>query len=180
MTTREGPGPVARYLVEDHRAMEALLARAESDPARFDHEAFEAFRGRLLRHIGLEEKILLVHARRKRNGEPHPLAARLRMEHAAITSLLVPTPDRALVGELRSILSGHDAVEEGPGGLYETCEELAGEDAAELVARMREAPPVRLAAHYDGPEAVRTAADALRSAGRMRAPRARPEEVKPE
>jgi len=174
------PGLLTDHLADDHARLGALLAQSDCDPSRFDHEAFERFRAGLLRHIGLEEKILLPHARRKRGGDPHPLARRLRIEHAAITSLLVPTPDDALVAELRSLLLAHNAIEEGVGGLYETCEALAGEDVAELLARMRSAPSVPLCPHYDGPGSVRTAADALRSAERLRAPRTRPEELEPD
>lgn len=152
---------LSRYLERDHVRIEALLDEAVRDPERFDHRAFETARARLLRHIGIEEKILLPDAARRRGGVPLPVARRLRRDHGAIASLLVPTPDHALVRELQSILVAHDPLEEGPTGLYATCEALAGDEAAELLRRAEAFPEVPLAKHYDGPRAPRTAQEAL-------------------
>jgi regulator of cell morphogenesis and NO signaling len=157
-------GPLSKAMAAEHERLEALLEQSVADPARLDLGAFEAFRAGLLRHIGIEEKILLPDARRRRGGEPLPVAKLLRVEHGALASLLVPTPDHALVGEIRTLLRAHDAWEEGPGGLYETCERLAGDEASELLERVRKAPPVPAAAHFDGVGAQRTVAGALRGA----------------
>jgi hypothetical protein len=142
--------------MEDHARLHRLLAAATADPARFDHEAFEQFRAGLLRHIGIEEKILLPEARRRRGGEPLPIAQTLRSEHGALASLLVPTPDHALAREIEALLSRHDAREEGAGGLYEQCERLLHDHAGALLARARETAPPPLAPHFDGPGTVRT------------------------
>ena len=83
---------IHRFLTDDHRRLDALLERAVADVQRFDHAAYAAFRGGLLRHIGLEEKILLPEAQRLRGGEPLAVAATLRLQHGAIAALLVPTP----------------------------------------------------------------------------------------
>lgn len=149
----------------DHERLDALLERSLADAERFDVQAFEELRAGLLRHIGIEERILLADARRRRGGDPLPEAKMLRVEHGALASLLVPTPDHALVAEIRTLLHSHDAREEGPEGLYETCERLAGKEAAELADRVRKAPAVPLATHVDGLGAKRTAAGALRGHG---------------
>ena len=154
-------GPLRRYMTDDHARLDAELARAVSDAARFDVDAFERFRAGLLRHIGIEEKILLPDARRRRGGEPLPVAARLRIEHAAIASLLVATPDHALVGEIRRLLTPHNTLEEQAGGLYDLVDELAHADAALLLERARATVEPPLARHFDGPGVTRTAADAL-------------------
>ena len=154
-------GPLSRLMAADHERLEALLERSVVDPKHFDVDAFEEFRAGLLRHIGIEEKILLAAARRWRGGEPLPEARLLRVEHGALASLLVPTPDHALVAEIRALLHSHDAREEGPGGLYETCERLADSEVSELLERVRTAPPVPAAAHFDGVGAKRTVAGAL-------------------
>ena len=154
-------GPLARYLEEDHERLERLLDQAVADPARFDHDAYARFRAGLLRHIGIEEKILLADARRRRGGEPLPIARDIRVEHGAIASLLVPTPDAALVGELRVLLAGHNPREEGPEGMYAVCEALAGEEALQLLEQARAAPEVPMAKYFDGARAIRTAAEAL-------------------
>ena len=166
-------GRLSQTMAAQHERLEALLERSAADPARFDLAAFEEFRAGLLRHIGIEEKILLVDARRRRGGEPLPVARQLRVEHGALASLLVPTPDHALVAEIRALLRPHDAREEGPGGLYETCEQLAGDDLSELLERVRKAPRVPPAAHFDGVGAQRTAAGALRGVTQRENPRER-------
>jgi hypothetical protein len=44
-------GPIARFLAEDHRRLEALLDRATAGPGPIDPVLFEPFRAGLLRHI---------------------------------------------------------------------------------------------------------------------------------
>ena len=161
------PGPISRYLTEDHDRLDALLQRALARPGVMDREPFDAFRAGLLRHIAIEEKILLPAAREARGGEPLPLARRLRIDHGAITSLLVPTPSHEIAAELRSILGPHNVAEEEPGGLYETCDSLLAGRAEELVARMAAYPRVKVNRYQDGPNVHRTAASALAASARQ-------------
>jgi hypothetical protein len=156
------PGPLTSWFAEDHARLDGLLRRSVADPAAFDREAFDAFRAGLLRHIALEEKILLPAVRKARGGDPLPLARRLRVDHGAIASLLVPTPDAAIVAELRTILDPHNAAEEAPGGLYQSCDELLSQDAPGLLERIGAYPPVKVAPHRDHPGVCRTAEEALR------------------
>jgi hypothetical protein len=158
---------IRRYMEEDHARLDDLLTQATAAPA-FAAPAFERFRAGLLRHIGIEEKILLP-ALRRRAGQPHPSAERLRLEHAAIAALMVPTPDHALVTELRSILAVHNAVEEAADGLYAACASLPAEELPELLRRVSEVREPPLAKHFDGPGSVRTAVDALALARRAAA-----------
>ena len=155
------PGPVSAYLEDDHALIDRLLDEAVRNPDSFDRSAFARARARLLRHIGIEEKILLPDAKHRRGGRPLPVARLLRRDHGAIASLLVPTPDHALVGELRRILAAHNPLEEGPDGFYATCEELAGDEVGALLRRVVAAGEARPAKHFDGPRAVRTAVEAL-------------------
>lgn len=159
---------IERYLEEDHRRLDGLLRAALADPARFDLEAFERFRAGLLRHIGLEEKLLIPEARRRR-GDPWPLADVLRTEHGALASLLVPTPDHALAREIATLLQEHNRREEGAGALYDECASNLGVDADALLEKMRAVAEPPLAKHFDGAGTHRTAADALRAAKRVRA-----------
>lgn len=154
-------GPLAKYMHDDHARIDALLDQAVAEPRRFDHAAYGRARALLLRHIGIEEKILLPDAKRRRGGEPLSVAKILRREHSAIASLLVPTPDHALVAELRTLLEMHNAREEGPGGLYEVCGALAGEEASALLEAARAAKEVPAARYFDGERATRTAKEAL-------------------
>lgn len=154
---------VSRFLTEDHARLDALLAASTGAAGGLDLAAFGAFREGLLRHIAWEEKLLLPALTAARGGEPHPLARRLRIDHGALAALLVPTPTAATLDELRTILVPHDAVEEGPDGLYDACDDvLPGPEAEALVDRMRAYPPVKVARYHDGPRVCRTADEALR------------------
>lgn len=160
---------ITEYLLADHARLHRLLAQAAGEP--FDTEAFEQFRGGLLRHIGIEEKLLFPEIRR-RLGQPLDEARRLRIEHGALTSLLVPTPDAALAAEIEGLLTRHDAREEGAEGVYARCEAILGDEAsAALAARARDTPAVPMARHFDGRGVHRTAKSALDSAERSAARR---------
>jgi len=155
------------YLEDDHRLIGTLLANCTSGKT-VDREAFDALRQRLLRHIGIEEKIVLTAAREAQGGVSLERARQIRVEHGAIASLLVPTPDLELLEELRALLARHEPLEEGEGGVYDECERLLGAKVDELAARARAYPVVPLARAFDGQHTVRTAQQALESAARMR------------
>jgi hypothetical protein len=161
---------LSEYLTADHRRLDALLAEALAGD-RFDHDAFEQFRAGLLRHIGIEEKLLLPAARR--HGELPPVAETLRLEHAALASLLVPTPDASLAREIAGLLREHNTREEGLGALYEICDSLLGDQADALLAEAKSAHAPPLARHFDGPGTHRTAESALRAATEAAQRRAR-------
>jgi hypothetical protein len=153
-------GPLYRFLADDHTRLDTLLKRAVARPGKIDRTAYAEFRAGLLKHISMEEKILLPTAQRLRGGEPLPIASKLQLDHGALAALLVPTPTPVLIAALRAILAAHNVLEEGPGGLYEICEQLAGAEVEALLARLRAAPDVPVAPHADGPtvmEAVRRA-----------------------
>ncbi len=146
------PGPISRYLAADHDRLDALLARATAGPEGIDDEAYTAFRAGLLRHIGLEEKILLTAAKERRGGEPLDVARRLREDHGKLAALLVRTPTREIVAQIRGILGPHNALEEAEDGVYAVCDELLADEAEALVDRMRAVEPPPLAPYYDGPK----------------------------
>ena len=89
------PGRLCRFLADDHARLDALLQRAIASPGEIDRAAYAEFRAGLLKHISMEEKILLPAAQRTRGGEPLPFAAKLRLDHGALATLLVPTPTPA-------------------------------------------------------------------------------------
>jgi hypothetical protein len=159
------PGPIYRFLADDHVRLDGLLRRAVADPAHIDRAAYAEFRAGLLKHIGMEEKILLPAAQRARGGEPLPVAAKLRLDHGAIAALLVPTPTPAIVAALRRILTDHNPLEENPGGLYETCDEMLVAEADEILARLRAVPDVRVNPHVDSPLVFNATRRAVARAG---------------
>jgi hypothetical protein len=164
---------VTEYLISDHARLHELLERARSGSA-LERGAFAAFRAGLLRHIGIEEKLLFPAVRNALAGVPLAGALELRVDHAAIASLLVPTPDLALATELADLLARHDGAEECPEGVYEQCEQILGEERSRALAEQARATgEVPVAAHYDGPTVHRTAAAALAAARRTAAARGR-------
>jgi len=166
-------GPISLFFTEDHDRLDALLRKAVERPGLLDRSAFDAFRAGLLRHIALEEKLLLPAARRARAGQPLPVAGRLRIDHGAIASLLVPTPTPEIAAEIRTILDPHNRIEEEPGGLYQVCDDLLGAEAGLLLEKARAYPPVKVARYNDGPGVYRRAADALAASARQLGPGAR-------
>jgi len=158
---------IRQALESDHRRLEALLEKAMAPRDRSDELAYRELRAGLLRHIGIEEKILLARARH-RLGAPLSRARQLRIEHGAIASLLVPTPDHALLRELAALLADHDAVEEGEEGVYAECEAILEDERESILEAIRNYPVPRLNPHYDGPNTHRTAREALAASARQR------------
>jgi hypothetical protein len=156
---------VYRFLAADHARLDGLLRRAVADPVHIDRAAYDEFRARQLKHIAMEEKILLPATKRANDGEPLPIVAKLRRDHAAIAALLVPTPTPAIVATLRTILSDHNAIEEAAGGLYGACDEILAAEAHEILIRLRAAPDVRVNRHADTLSVLGAARRALERAG---------------
>ena len=82
---------VADFLESDHAGIDDLLSASVVGDA-FDLSVYGAFRGRLLRHIGMEEKILVPFARAAQPEAPLAVAKQLKLDHGALVSLLVPSP----------------------------------------------------------------------------------------
>jgi hypothetical protein len=159
------PGPLFCFLAGDHARLDGLLRRAMTEASTIDRAAYAEFRAGLLKHISLEEKILLPAAQRWQGGDPLPMAAKLRLDHGALAALLVPTPTPAIITAIRTVLAAHNAVEEGPGGVYERCEQLAGAEADALLAQLQAAPEVPVAPYSDGPQVMDVVRRALARAG---------------
>lgn len=62
---------------------------------------------------------------------------------------------------IRSVLAPHNALEEEPDGLYETCDRLLASEAAALLEGLRAFPAIPLAPHQDGPRVERHIAETL-------------------
>jgi hypothetical protein len=111
--------PIYRFLADDHVRLDGLLRRAATDAAHIDRAAYAESRAGLLKHIGMEEKILLPAAQRAR----------------------------------------------GPGGLYETCDEVLNAEADDIIARLRAAPEVPVNPHVDSPLVFNATRRAVARAG---------------
>jgi hypothetical protein len=159
MTSR----PLSDLLESDHARLRELLRRAAADGATIDAGPYEAFRAGLLRHIAMEEKVLLPEIRRRRGGEPPEVAKQLRADHAALAALLVPTPTHAILATIGGVLAEHDPLEEGPAGLYPLAEALLAPERDAILERLKAVPAVPLAAHFDGPRAFASIENLLRA-----------------
>lgn len=144
-------GPIEIFLTADHERLDGLLAKSVRADSTIDVEVYAEFRQGLLRHIAMEEKILLPYAKAKRGGEPLAIAAALRKDHGEIAALLVPSPTPELCAQLRAVLVRHNRLEEGAEALYATCDLLAGTETVDTIERLKAQPAVPMAPHYDGP-----------------------------
>ena len=158
-------GPLTRVLAEDHRRLEQLLDSAVASTGSVNQGIYDQFRVGLLRHIGIEEKILLPAAQRLNGGQPLSIAPQLRLDHGAIVSLLMPTPTARLVSTLRRILDAHNILEEGSAGLYEQCDRLVGSELEPLLEKIKAAPDVAVLPHSDTPAVYGAVTRALDRAG---------------
>lgn len=158
-------GPLSRFLSEDHRRLESLFESAFTDSKLINGDAYDRFRSGLLRHIGMEEKILLPALQRLGGGTPFRHAGRLRLDHGALAALLMPTPTPAILSTIRHIVAAHNVLEEGPEGLYAVSDELAASEADVLLARLRGAPVVRVMPLSDSSAVMNTLRGALERAG---------------
>jgi hypothetical protein len=98
-------------------------------------------------------------------GKPLPIAAKLRLDHGALASLLMPTPTAAILAAIQNILVDHNVLEEGADGLYETCDALAGPEAESTLAALRAAPEVTVMPYNDSSAAMNAVRRAVERAG---------------
>ena len=126
-------GSLYNFFVGDHRRLEKLLNRAWAQAPEYDMALYGEFRLGLLRHIKMEENVIIPEAQKIRGGQPLAFAQKLRLEHAALVALLVPPPSAPIINALRAILTQHNKLEESEGGLYDLCEQLVGQEADEVM-----------------------------------------------
>src|SRR5208282_3701357 len=141
-------GAIWRLLADDHARLDPLLERAGPCHSAEELAAYDQFRRGLLHHIAMEEKVLLPAAERAR-GAPIPEAVRLRLDHGALAALMIPPPQPQIARAIRFILARHNPIEESAGGVYDSCERLAGDAAEELLAALKATTPVPVKPHLD-------------------------------
>ena len=147
-------GPVSRAMEDDHRRLDAILARVEA-AGLAPGPLYDEFRAGLLRHMWVEEHDLMPKVRLSALSVGKILD-RLHSDHGALTALLVPVPTPGILATIRAILAPHNRIEEEPGGLYSLCE---GEPSLEC------APVIPLRACSEGPQALAYCRRALRRVG---------------
>ena len=159
------PGALYTYLSHDHDRLDRLLERAVARPGVVDMEPYTEFRKGLLRHIAMEEKIVLPTIAQLQGGRQAAVVDRLRLDHGAIAALLVPPPSASIVATMRSILRVHNVLEEQEGGLYQLFEQLAGSDAEKLLEKLKSTPEVPVMPFNDRPGVLDATRRAVARAG---------------
>jgi hemerythrin superfamily protein len=157
--------PIYHFFTQDHHRIEDLLDKATADPNEIKMEYYEQFRSGILTHIKMEEKILFPAAQRANNNIPLPIAAKLRLEHGAITSLMVPPPTTTLIKVVRYVLDRHDMAEEEPGGMYDVCEAFTQNQTGEILEKLSKVSEVPLQPHNPASYALEAAKRSLTRAG---------------
>ncbi len=154
-----------QFFTKDHRRIEDILNKATEDIQNIQMDYYHQFRSGLLKHIKMEERIFFPAAQKANNGVPLPLAAKLRLDHGALTALMVVPPDPAVVKVLRYVLEEHDLLEEQPGGMYDVCEKLTEGETQEVLQQLKKSTEVPLQAHNKAEYALEAAKRALARAG---------------
>ncbi len=156
---------ISDFFTCDHQRIEGFLNEALKDPMNINQELYQKFRVGLLTHIKMEESILFPAALKANNGTPIPLAAQLKLDHGALTSLMVPPPSIPLINAVRYILRIHDELEEKPGGMYDICESLTQEQTHQLLEQLHKQPDVPVHPNNHAPFALDVAKRTLLRAG---------------
>ena len=156
---------ISDYLEEDHRRIEHMLQEATRSGGQTEPKLYQEFRGALLRHIGIEEKVLFPAIRNATGGKSLSSVEQLHLDHGALAALLVPTPTTPILHAIRTILRRHNTLEEGADGIYRQFEQLPGIDPNGILARLQAAPPVAMNPHVDNATAIESMRAAVQRAG---------------
>ncbi|HRV52782.1 MAG: hypothetical protein BWX95_00478 [Bacteroidetes bacterium ADurb.Bin141] len=157
--------PLYDFFTNDHHRVEGFLDKATEKPGEINMEYYHQFRTGLLKHIKMEENILFPAAQKANNGVQLPLQAKLRLDHGAITMLLVVRPTADVIKVLRHVLELHDKLEEEPGGMYDVCEQLTSGETDMLLEKLRNATEVPVLPYNDADFAMQTVFRSLERAG---------------
>jgi len=153
------------FFAGDHRRLDELLDRATADPEHFDPEAYGKFRVGLLKHIKMEETIVFPAFQKSNSGDVPALIGRLRLDHGALTALMVPPPSPAILRAIRFILKGHNALEEASEGLYEKCDAMKEGVIEEMKHKLEAIGEVPVVPHRSEPFVLDATRRALLRAG---------------
>lgn len=143
-------GKIYQYLADDHDRLDDYFSKANANPNEINMEYYDKFRYGLLRHIGIEEKIILPSITKYQNGKPADITEQLRLDHSAIATMFVPPPDQSIIATIEGILKVHNPMEEDEGGLYDILERLAGADYDMLLEKMIATPDVLVMPYREG------------------------------
>ena len=157
--------PLHHFFTTDHHRLEKLLNKATEHPGDIEMNYYHQFRTGLLRHIKMEEKTIFPAAKKANPEIMQALIPRYRLEHGALTALMVPPPTLSLIKVIRHVLEKHDFAEEEPGGLYDVCEALTHGQTQQLLDQLANTEEVPVHPPNPAPIAIESARRALARAG---------------
>lgn len=157
--------PLHSFFTKDHHRLEALLDKATENAGSIQMDFYHQFRTGLLRHIKMEEKTLFPAAISVNKELMQKVIPRFKLEHGALTALLVPPPTMHIINAIRHILEKHDLAEEEDGGLYDVCEALTQNQTKDLLDALVKVEEVPVHPPNPLPIALEAAKRALLRAG---------------
>ena len=137
-------------MCRQHAEALALFATATRGGRVVDRQSYDLFRGALLQHIAIEERVLMPALSARLGAAFEPTRRKLQQDHEGILALLVPTPNEIWLEDLHEILLHHFAVEESPGHLHALCALHLAEDDRLLRLAAARLPPIPLEPFEDG------------------------------
>jgi len=158
-------GTLHEYFTNDHRKLDELFKRAVKESGNYDIESYGKFRGGLLKHIKMEETILFPLLIRLKTDSLLPLLAQLRLDHGALTTLMVPPPSEAVIKAVTFILTKHNILEEELDGMYDACDALNEDSILEIKEKIEKTTEVPLLPFNSEPYVYGAVERALKRAG---------------
>ncbi len=150
-------------LAREHEELLKLLDRCLTADGGVDARLYDEFRTRQLKHLAIEEQVL-VRLLRERGGLPSEFQNGIRRDHEAVAVFCVTAPEPDFVHDLRDLLAWHHRVEEGPAGLYPLFDGLDVDDAV-LERALAAVTPVPLPPLGRGPAVARLLRQVRRDVG---------------
>lgn len=157
--------PLHHFFEEDHNRIDDLLNKATEQPGEIEMDYYHQFRTQLLRHIKMEEKTLFPAAKKADPAVMQELLPQYRLEHGALTALMVPPPTPSLINVIQCLLKKHNGKEEESGGLYDVCEKLTEGQTQQLLQQLKSTEEVPVHPPNLAPFALEVAKRTLQRAG---------------
>jgi hypothetical protein len=158
------PQTLFEILQTDHRRLDSHLKKSRSTLSGVDEESFAIFRRVLLRHIGIEEKVLFPPLRTLKDSRLDAMMKTLHLDHAAIAAILVLSPTAKSVRQLEELLFAHNRREEEEDGLYPSCDRLPAPVVGRMTAEAQNYPEVSVKPCMDTERSRQNAERALKEA----------------
>lgn len=158
-------GELYAFFRNDHKRLDELLSHIFAPSGEMNSYVYDEFRKGILKHISLEEKLLLPTVQRLQGGTPYTKASQIKLDHGALAALLVPPPSPKIIAIIRGILQVHNRIEEETGGMYEVCEKLVADDLDSVLEKVKAFPDVPLNPNNSNPEVLKATRRAVERAG---------------